>query len=320
MKHNKQYLIIAILIMTSAIAKAQVSYFGEEVSNSGKIEVLKKTTTLFTLQYADYAEKEKFAEAIKKTWTITPFKIIKPEELAGYDTLQNYSFFYFDAFIEKADTITNNNIVYELKLATPSIKPKEKNEDVLAFVTLFSDVYTNLLVSEQSGRLNARKALKAKLLNTLYNNSKFLNWSPGFLAGYLKQINDGLLLKQSRQIDYQFYNKVRLPDLAKETLYVPEYVREIFSSQKSQANQSNVIQEPYNYKLKFVSFAELDSLILSKDANIKYLVYTQRSNDKIISIYDSRDDKIIYQRFYFQNPNFEMNDLNNIKLVIKSIK
>ncbi|MFD2635975.1 hypothetical protein [Pedobacter mendelii] len=157
-------------------------------------------------------------------------------------------------------------------------------------------------------------------MNTLYNNSKFLNWSPGFLAGYLKQINDGLLLKQSRQIDYQFYNKVRLPDLAKETLYVPEYVREIFSSQKSQANQSNVIQEPYNYKLKFVSFAELDSLILSKDANIKYLVYTQRSNDKIISIYDSRDDKIIYQRFYFQNPNFEMNDLNNIKLVIKSIK
>ncbi|MFD2635974.1 hypothetical protein [Pedobacter mendelii] len=101
MKHNKQYLIIAILIMTSAIAKAQVSYFGEEVSNSGKIEVLKKTTTLFTLQYADYAEKEKFAEAIKKTWTITPFKIIKPEELAGYDTLQNYSFFILTHLLKK---------------------------------------------------------------------------------------------------------------------------------------------------------------------------------------------------------------------------
>ncbi|MFC4211524.1 hypothetical protein ACFOWA_10045 [Pedobacter lithocola] len=320
MKHYKLSLIITFLILLSSAIKAQVSYFGEETGASDKLETFKKTTTLFTLQYSDYAQKEKFEEVIKKTWTITPYKIIKPEDLAKYDTLKNYSFFYFDAFLEKADTITNTNVVYGLKLVTPGKQIKEKNEDVLAYVTLFADVYTNLIVKEQGMKASGRRSLKAKLLNTLYNNSRFVNWSPGFLAGYLKQINDGLILKQSRSLDYQFYNKVRLPDLAKQTLYVPEYVREIFSARKPKLDEPAIIQEPYNYKLKFISTAELDSLVLNENAAIKYLVYTQRTFDKIISVYDSKDDRIIYQRFYFQNPSFEMSDLNNIKEVIKSLK
>ncbi|RNL54966.1 hypothetical protein [Pedobacter jejuensis] len=320
MKYHKSSLIIILLILLNNAAKAQVTYFGEEVSANGKLEIFKNTTTLFTLQYSNYAEKEKFDEVIKKTWTITPYKIIKPEDLAKYDTLKNYSFFYFDAFVDNVDTITNTNVIYGLKLITPGITAKEKKEDILAYVTLFSDVYTNLIVKEQGTKSNNRKGLKAKLLNNLYNNSRFLNFSPGFLAGYLKQINDGLTLKQSRSIDYQFYNKVRLPDLAKETLYVPEYVREIFSSQPPKIETPTTIQEPYSYKLKFISNSELDSLVLNDNVAIKYLIYTQRSFDKIISIYDSKDDRIIYQRFYFQNPVFEMSDLNNIKEVVQSLK
>lgn len=313
-------LLLALLILLSVICNAQVSYFGSETSNIEKLKILKNTTTLFTLQYADYAELQKFEDAIKKTWTITPFKIIKPEELAAYDALPNYSFFYFDAFSEKVDTITNSNIVYALKLVTPSKLPKQKDEHIFAFVTLFADVYTNLVVKEQNEKLSAKKSFKAKMLNMLYNNSRFVNWSPGFLAGYLKQINDGLLLVQSRVLDYQFYNKIRLPELAKETLYVPEYVREIFSSQSARLPKPNTVPEQYNYKLKFLPLKQLDSLILTNTASIKYLVYTQRSNDKIISVYDSKDDKIIYQKFYFQSPEFELNDLIDIKNVIKSIK
>jgi len=316
----KKMLLIVALIFPVALTKAQVSYFGNEPKNIEKLSVLKNTTTLFTLQYADYVELKEFEEAIKKTWTITPFKIIKPEELASYDTLPNYSFFYFDAFTEKIDTIINSNIVYALKLVTPSKLPKQKDENIYAYVTLFADVYTNLTVKQQGEKAALRKSYKRELLNMLYNGSRFVNWSPGLLAGYLKQINDGLLLEQSREIDYQFYNKIRLPDLAKETLYVPEYVREIFSSQRVKLPKNNVIQEPYNYKLKFLPFKELDSLILNKESGIKYLVYTQRTNDKIISVYDSKDDKIIYQKFYFQSPEFEMNDLYDIKAVIKSLK
>jgi len=316
----KKMIFLIAMLLTGMISKAQVSYFGNEKSNIEKLEILKNTTTLFTLQYADYAELKEFEEAIKKTWTITPFKIIKPDELAGYDKLPNYSFFYFDAFTDKIDTIINSNIVYTLKLVTPSKVPKQRDENIFAFVTLFADVYTNLFVKEQNEKLSTKKSLKTKLLNILYNNSRFANWSPGFLAGYLKQINDGLLSEQSRGIDYQFYNKVRLPALSKETLYVPEYVREVFSSQPVKLTKSNIIQEPYNYKLKFLPFKGLDSLILNKKEGIKYLVYTQRSKDKIISVYDSKDDKIIYQKFYFQTPDFQMSDLIDIKSVIKSIQ
>ena len=316
---KKMFLLIT-LVISGVVAKAQVSYFGNEKSNIEKLADLKNTTTLFTLRYADYAEQKAFEEAIKKTWTITPYKIIKPEELAGYDKLERYSFFYFDAYAEAKDTITNANVVYALKLITPSDKPKQKEESIFAMVTLFPDVYTEQTVKKIGEKLGSRRSIKKDILTILYNHSRFINWSPGFLAGYLKQINDGLLSGQSREIDYQFYNKVRLPDLSTETLYVPEYVREVFSLQPVKLPDSNIVQQPYNYKLKFLPFKELDSLILNKKEGIKYLVYTQRTNDKIISVYDSKDDKIIYQKFYFQSPNFEMNDLIDIKNVIKSIK
>jgi hypothetical protein len=316
----KQIILFSLFILWGTICKSQVSYFGKSLLNSQKLDVFKKTTTLFTLQYSDYAELEKFDQAIKKTWTITPYKIIKPEELSRYDTLANYSFFYFDGYAEKLDSVTNVNVVYALKLVTPSKKPKVKEESILATVTLFADRNTNLLVETQDQQFGSKRSIKNNLLSNLYNKSSLLNWSPGLLTGYLKQINDGLLANENCTLDYQFYNKVRLPELAKETLYVPEYIKEVFSSRLALLPPSGIIAEPYNYKLKFVPYKVLDSLILNKDTNIKYVVYTQRSNDKIISVYDSKDDKIIYQRFYPQSPNFEMNDLSEIKKVIVSLK
>jgi hypothetical protein len=316
----KQILFFSFFILWAAICQSQVSYFGESLLNSQKLEIFKKTTTLFTFQYGDYAELEKFDQAIKKNWTITPYKIIKPEELARYDTLANYSVFYFDAYAEKSDSTSNVNIIYALKLLTPSKKLKVKEESTLATVAIFADLNTNLLVETQDQQYGTKRSIKNNILSYLYNKSSFFNWSPGFLTVYLKQINDGLLANQNCNIDYQFYNKVRLPELAKETLYIPEYIKQVFSSRLTLLPPSGIIAEPYNYKLKFVSYEALDSLILNKTAPVKYLVYTQRSNDKIISVYDSRDDKIIYQRFYPQSPNFEMNDLSEIKKVIVSLK
>ncbi|MFF5383574.1 hypothetical protein [Pedobacter suwonensis] len=316
----KQILLFSFFILWTAIGKSQVAYFGKSLLNSQKLEVFKKTTTLFTFQYNDYAELEKFEQAIKKNWKITPYKIIKPEELARYDTLANYSLFYFDAYTEKLDSINNTNIIYALKLITPSKKPKVKEEILLAAVALFADPSTNFLVETQDQQYGTKRRIKNNILSHFYNKASFYNWSPGFLTGYLKQINDGLLASENCNLDYQFYNRVRLPELAKETLYVPEYIKEVFSSRLALLPPSGIIAEPYNYKLKFVSYEALDSLILSNAAPIKYVVYTQRDNDKIISVYDSKDDKIIYQRFYPQSPDFEMNDLSEIKKVIVSLK
>lgn len=316
----KQILLFSFFILWTAIGKSQVAYFGKSLLNSQKLEVFKKTTTLFTFQYNDYAELEKFEQAIKKNWKITPYKIIKPEELARYDTLANYSLFYFDAYTEKSDSINNTNIIYALKLITPSKKPKVKEEILLAAVALFADPSTNFLVETQDQQYGTKRRIKNNILSHFYNKASFYNWSPGFLTGYLKQINDGLLASENCNLDYQFYNRVRLPELAKETLYVPEYIKEVFSSRLALLPPSGIIAEPYNYKLKFVPYEALDSLILSNAAPIKYVVYTQRDNDKIISVYDSKDDKIIYQRFYPQSPDFEMNDLSEIKKVIVSLK
>lgn len=315
---------LSLFILFGLNCYAQVSYFAKESIPDDKLELLKKTTTLFTLQYKDYAELEKFDEAIRKSWTITPYKIIKPQELASYDTLTNYSFFYFDAYSEKIEETTSANIVYVLKLVTPSTKPKEKDEFALATVTLFADVYTNLQVNTLDEQSGSKKTKKSRLLNNLFNSSTFYNWSPGFLAGYLKQINDGLISEKNRLLAFEFYNKVRLPQLETQTLYIPEYIKQSFNTINREGAVSNydatTIQEPYTYKLKFSSYTELDSLILDKSSPVKYVIYTQRGNDKIISVYDSRDNQIIYQKFSPNTLNFEMNDLSSIQKLIKSIK
>lgn len=316
----KHLLLFSSFLLWSLTGKSQVSYYGSSAANSQKLEVFKKTTTLFTLQYADYAELEKFDQAIKKVWTVTPYKIIKPEELSRYDTVANYSFFYFDGYAEKTDGTKIANIVYALKLITPGKKPRKKEESVLATVTLFADRSTNMLVEIQDQQYGSQNSIKNYLLSNLYNKSHFNNWSPGLLSGYLKQINDGLVAAENRGIDYQFYNRVRLPELAKETLYIPEYIKAEFSSRLALLPPSGVVAEPYNYKLKFVSNKQLDSLILNQATPVKYVIYTQRSDDKIISIYDSKDNQIIYQRFYPNLPSFEMNDLSDIKKRILSIK
>lgn len=320
MLNVKHLILFSSFLLWGFTGKSQVAYYGSSAANSQKLEVFKKTTTLFTLQYADYAELEKFDQAIKKIWTVTPYKIIKPEELSHYDTLANYSFFYFDGYAEKTDSTNIANIVYALKLVTPGKKARKKEESVLATVTLFADRSTNMLVEIQDQQYGSQKSIKNYLLSNLYNKSHFNNWSPGFLGGYLKQINDGLVAAENRGIDYQFYNRVRLPALAKETLYVPEYIKTEFSSRLALLPPSGVVAEPYNYKLKFVSNKQLDSLILNQATAVKYVIYTQRSNDKIISVYDSKDNQIIYQRFYPNLPNFEMNDLSDIKRTIVGIK
>ncbi len=324
MLHLRKIQLFFLFTLCYGISSAQVSYFGKESIPPEKFEAFKKTTTLFTLQYKDYTELEKFDAAIKKSWTITPYKIIKPEDLAKYDTLANYSFFYFDAYSEEFENTSKANVVYVLKLATPGKKAKEKEESVLATVTLFADVYTNLQVNSMDEQSGSKKAKKSKLLGQLFNQSNFYNWSSGILAGYLKQINDGLNSPTNRVLELEFYNKVRLPQLANQTLYVPEYIKQAFSTIKIPGAVSNydanTIQEPYTYKLKFATSKELDTLILDKSTPIKYVIYTQRGSDKIISIYDSRDNQIIYQKFSPNTLNFEMNDLSSIQKLIKTIK
>lgn len=313
---KKKLLLVNLMMLLCLTAMAQTSYFGNAAVNAEKIEMFKKTTTLFTLPYAGYKEIEKFEAAIQKSWTITPYKIIKPEELVNYQNQTGYSFFYLDLYGEQIDTVKNVNFVYGLKVISPSEKPKQVQETTLATITLFPDAVTNLRIMLVTAEAGSKKAMRKVQLNVLYNEANFLNWSPGLLAGYLKQINDGLFSKQTRGLDYQFYNRIRLPELTEETLYIPEYIREVFSSQPINLTAQVPVEEQYRYKIKFVPTNVLDSLILKKDSNIKYLVYTKRSNDKIISVYDSKDGLQIYQMFSFQAPNFSMNDLNNIKKTI----
>jgi len=312
----KRLLILLLLSLSHTISNAQVSFSGNEFPDEDFLR-LKKTTTLFSFQYMDYKELENFEQALKKSWTITPYKIVQPQELFKYAGDSAYSYFYFDGFVSTAEDAKNVNVFYLLKLS----KPESKTELVLGSIALYPDFISTELIKSIDNELMSKKNKRSKMLNLFYNESQFYNWSPGFLAGYLKQINEGLLSKGTQSPDYGFYNRKQLPKLATDTLYVPKYIRESFSSASARQplNTTTEISEPYRYKLKFVSVHDLDSLILKSKDPIKYIVYTQQATNKIISIYNSENNQIIYQKYVPGSFNFEMSDLNEIRKIIVGI-
>ena len=92
--------VIALFCCTTSNAQLSIvtpskgAAMGSEPYSPGKraayTEKLKHSTTLFVLQYKDYEHLAAFDRAIKEVWTYTPYKIIKPEELANYEGKDGY--------------------------------------------------------------------------------------------------------------------------------------------------------------------------------------------------------------------------------------
>jgi hypothetical protein len=315
MTRIKIALIISAIVCAVNITKAQVSCFAQSYLSDNDFQKFKGTTTLFTLRYDDYQNIEKYREAIQKSWTITPFLIIKPNELAKYQNNPAYSFFYFDSYTDKPDSLNSVNVLYALKLGAK--KRTKKNMSIIATVNLYPDLFT-LKYLEDIDCSFTSKADKHKLfINNLYKHAIFYNWSPGMLTTYLGLLNNALLSRNEFDIEFETVDKLILSKLKNEPLYIPDYVKDSFNQEFNQYSILNEVtegnNEKYQYQVKFVSTKKLDELILKKDSDIKYLVYTQNSFDKIITIYDSKNNKIIYQKYTPKSYGFRNSDLSSIQ-------
>jgi len=311
----KFWLIVLAMTSTINIAKAQVSCFAQSYLNDNDFRKFKGTTTLFTLRYDDYKNIERYREAIQKSWTITPFLIIKPNELAQYQDNPAYSFFYFDSYTEQPDSLNSLNVLYALKLGAD--KRRKKNMPVIATINLYPDLFTLKYLQDIDYSFTSTSNKNKLFINNLYQHATFYNWSPGLLSTYLKLLNDALISRNEFDIEFETTDKLSLSKLKNEPLYIPDYVKESFSQEFNQYSILNEVNqgksEKYQYRVQFVSTKELDELILKSGSNIKYLVYTQNSFDKIITVYDSKNNKIIYQKYTPKAYGFRNSDLSSIQ-------
>ncbi|TDG35397.1 hypothetical protein EZJ43_13950 [Pedobacter changchengzhani] len=316
----KKLIVIAIYIFSYFSSKSQVTFYPKDAGEE-KMATFKSTITLFSLQYKDYTELEKFNQAIASVWTITPFLIIKPDELSKYIDKPGYTYFAFSGFKETNGKTTVIRFFYALDLPTFKKNGKKGSNVNFGNVLIYPDDKTLYQTVGNTFKFGGSKTKDVDMITFLYTDAILYNWSPGVLRAYLKQINDGLLTKKNRKNTFEMENKMKLASLLKDTLYVPEYVKLRFSmftmSEKVDEEKDESLAEAYKLPIKFVSTKELNELILKKGSNINYLVYTKSTTDKVVTIYNSASNELLYQAYSAISYNFNAKDLRKIRNLIK---
>ncbi|HTO15145.1 MAG TPA: hypothetical protein VLZ83_05215 [Edaphocola sp.] len=319
--------IIFILVMALAqLSHSQISV-GPKINvnlqqtkkfSEKKLQELKNTTTVFVLQFKDYDQEKIYREAIKSVWTITPFKVIRPEEIDKYSN-EKFSIFTLDLLqiqITRGAS-TSNRFYFTYDLSIPFRNKKNKiRPESYAKIFLSPDHETLKATLGLQGRLN----FTSNVMNYMYNDASFCNWGPGFLKGYLKTINDLLLEGKNRNPYYSFEDKEALQSLKGSILYVTDdiYTKANafigpLKSKSAESEDDGLDDGKYKFSVKVVSPKELNELIMNSEEPIKYLIFSRMyPSNKKISVFDSKTAKLIYTDFRSMSLNFNKKDLRKI--------
>jgi hypothetical protein len=327
-----KYLLFFVLLCYTSISIAQIHVGSNEIASLNRagslsddyIAALKNTTTLFVLQEKDYDNVKQWDNAIKDVWTITPYKIIRLEEMGDYANQHGYSFFSFGCFVieSRSKAISNYTVHMSYDLWMPRYKKNGdmKGADYYARLFLFPDHTTDAFAISAMNHKDFSGAMTEKL----YKTASLYNWTPGMMKGFLSTANERLTAQDSRGPFTDETDGQALSRLQNDTLYVPDYVNNKYNpyvGKETQAdkegNDDDALKNAYPYPIKFVSTVELNRLIADKNRDIFYLVYVKSSSDKYIDVFESGNNKLLYSRYVSASYNFKNKDLAKLARVMK---
>ncbi len=122
-----KYLVSLTLLFLSLLGRAQVQIGDVNFDESLPTRIdpdaftrLRSTTTLFVLQDQDYSRLGDFNKAIRAAWKLTPYRIIRRQEMAQYILQPGYSFFSLERKGSSNEYQNSASLVYALWMpATP---------------------------------------------------------------------------------------------------------------------------------------------------------------------------------------------------------
>ena len=281
----------------------------------------KQSTTYFVLQEKDYANEAIFQEAIAKIWKVTPFKIIRPEEMSRLDQ-QKSSFFFFGGFVtvrQGRSTVTYHpHLSYDLFMLSSNKKGKTE-QDMLGKILLHLDGESSRFVMRYANGNN--KNFSEKVLPFLYREASMQNWTPQMLSGYLKVINDCLASGTLRSVFDEYTDKEGIKALSEQTLYIPDYVTTKFNmftgAEKETDSDEGEDNSSYAFGNKYLAAHEIESVAAGQNKPYAYLSYIKSSTDKFVSVFDGQTGKLLYTAYTPVSYNFKSKDLKRIAAKVK---
>jgi len=157
-------------------------------------------------------------------------------------------------------------------------------------------------------------------MDEFYSTTKFTNWGPGFIKGYLKTINDGLAQEKKRGL-YSEMTDDGLQRLGRDTLFVPNYVNKhfsMFTGHESEDDEKDTegVRDVYPHRIKFVSDEELNQMLVNRTQPFYYLLFVRSSTDKYVNVFEGTTGKMLYARYTPVSYNFKNKDLKKIARAI----
>ena len=266
--------VIVALVLSSCGAMMSSHFEKRELTNQ-EITNLKKTKTLFWVNDT-FTVSPTLEKLIQKSWTYTPYEIVRSEELPDYASQSDYSLFYYEKFRVNYGDAKFKNIRYHTFLRLTTLE-NYKNDGYL-YGSFETYIRPNII------------ALNLIDMQINLNNKKKLN-------------------------PYEFiHNKPEIKKLLKETLYVVKEDIEIhgmslFNSDVEYHDPKELFSE-YPGKYKVISKKKLTDKILNGDDF--YLFTSIRSGNKqLLMVYNSKRGKV-YNTLARTGYNFFEDDIANI--------
>ena len=281
------------------------------------MDSFRHSTTIFILQYRDYEQLAAYEQAIKRSWTVTPYKIIRPEELLSYEGKTGYSFFSFAAFYTGKHS-TTQHLMYGLWMPMLNKKGHFKNQYFLAQILLYPEWNKRINMVDYS---RSRHRYDASLMNCVLDQATFYNWNATFLGGYLKTIDRRL--KGNKKYDSWYdYSAETITSLKTDTLFIPAYTRikeKIW--QNAVYNDTTLTAESvhteYPYPVQFITLEGLNKRVQS-GMPTNYLVFTVDASTKYVDIY-STTSGLVYNHMSLLSWTFKNKDMAHITQAIRQV-
>lgn len=286
-----------------------------------ELDRFKQSTTYFILQEGDYEQQDNFRKAIAKVWTVTPFQIIKPEEMGKLDKNKS-SFFSFGGFVtirRGQSTVTYHpHLSYDLFMLSKNKKGKTE-QNLLGKIMLHLDSRSMMYVLRYANGNN--KNFTEKVTPFLYQEATMPNWTPQMLSGYLKVINDGLATGTLRSMFDEYTDKEGIKALRDQTLYIPDYVNTKFNmftgAEKETESDEGEDNASYAFGNKYLEAKEIEQAATVHNKAYAYLSYIKSSTDKFVSVFDGTTGKLLYTAYTPMSYNFKSKDLKRIAAKVK---
>lgn len=290
------FLLLLILPGASPL-NAQIN-IGANIISGGRLEadnlaLLRSSTLVFFLREGEEEDVAAYRQALTEAWKICKTEVRPFRDFAILQDKPGYSFLVITPRHENFTTGSQSGSymrdVGYLALQLWMNKTNKKGEPEKVYfcrIELARDLATNLLVKQIENE-------ESPFYEPFYSLATVYNLNPGFLRTYLSFISSHIEQGKMHDIFEEHAETEALKALAKDTLFLPDYL--ITSLDKSKYHNAAALMADYPYPYSVVNAGTLSVRIMNGDA-LYYVVVTECYNRITCSVYHSATRQLVFSR------------------------